>query len=75
MTKELTVAALSAYLKTIPNQNLPVTVVASADLKSAIFGDISYIEECGNEIQLHVHGSFTDFDDEEKEKGGSDEQV
>ena len=62
--KQVTVADLAKYLRTIPNQNLPVSVVATAEgfngYAETITGDIGYIEHDDKSVEIHVSGEFPD---------------
>lgn len=55
MNKPMTVAELSAYLRTIPNQNLPVKI-------TGVNGTVSYADYDDAACELHM-SAYDDSDD------------
>lgn len=63
--KPMTVHELIKFLQTVPNQNMPIQIVATADLMSVVTGDVAYVEAGKRAVELHCHGSLDFLDDDD----------
>lgn len=59
MNKVMTVGELAAFLRTVPNQNLPVNAIMTSDVEDVcITGNISYVEYDSRSLDLHLAGTM-----------------